>query len=160
MQKTKIKSEDFKQSAGDKANAAVATTGPKAFSEGLSKNPAAAADFQSLQNKVKMILARGVQLKTIDMENLLATLYILGQANSYPELEAFIELFSEHFSFLKEIGEKKMEAARESLEDKVKNVLSAIVKKDPFKATQIAKAALESGMTWEKLLAEFPEIKN
>ncbi|HRY91133.1 MAG TPA: hypothetical protein P5229_02205 [Candidatus Gracilibacteria bacterium] len=117
-------------------------------------------EFLELQNKVKMILARGYQLKTINPENLLASLYILGQAKNRFELENFIELFSAAFPFLKEIREEKVAEARENLEEKVKLVLSSLVKKDPLLATKIAKAALEPGMTWEKLCRAFPEIKN
>lgn len=118
-----------------------------------------APDFMELQNKVKKILARGYQLKTIDTEHLLASLYILGQAKSKFELEMFIGIFSDAFPFLQEISEEKTEVAQEKMESAIKKILSKIVKKDPLKATEIAKAALEPGMTMEKLVQKFPELK-
>ena len=116
-------------------------------------------EFQVLQNRVKFILARAIQLKKMQEDQLLACLYILSQAKSQYELESFINIFEDAFPVLKEITEGQAETAREDLETKVKNALGKIVKKAPLKATEIAKAAIEPGMTWDKLTARYPELK-
>lgn len=118
-----------------------------------------APEHMTLQNKVKTILTRSFQLKKIDEPSLLACLYILSQAQSQYELEAFINLFSDSFPVLKEIGEQQVESAKESLESRVREALSRVVKTAPLKATEIAKASQEPGMTWEKLVARYPELK-
>jgi hypothetical protein len=117
------------------------------------------SEFQTLQNKVKFILARAIQLKKMQEDQLLACLYILSQAKSQYELEAFINIFEDAFPVLKEISEQKTETDKESLEAKIRAALGKIVKTAPLKATEIAKAAIEPGMTWEKLTARYPELK-
>ena len=115
--------------------------------------------YVELQNKVKNLLARALQTHTISIEELMAILTIFEKTETHAELEAFIEIFAEAFPILQQFEQEKRESSKSDLETKMKNVVSVMIKKDPLKATQIAKAALKPGMTWEALKEEFPEIE-
>lgn len=122
---------------------------------------AAAIEEQSyveLRNKVKHVMARALQAHVITIEEVAAMLFIFEKAETFTELEAFIEIFSEAFPILQKFGEEKQAQAKGALEEIVKKVVGKLVKKDPLKATQIAKAALKPGITWEELVKEFPEL--
>lgn len=116
--------------------------------------------FLSLQNRIKSILSRAFQLKNIGAEELLAILFVLKQANNENELACFTDIFSNSFPILQEIPEEKKEIELEDMEQKVRKALSKIVRTDPLKATEIAKATLKPGITWEELLNRFPELKD
>ena len=97
--------------------------------------------YVELQNKVKNLLARALQTHTISIEELMAILTIFEKTETHAELEAFIEIFAEAFPILQQFEQEKRESSKSDLETKMKNVVSVMIKKDPLKATQIAKAA-------------------
>lgn len=114
--------------------------------------------YVELRNKVKGIMARALQAHVITIEEVMAMLFIFEKAETFMQLEAFIEIFSDAFPVLQKFGEQKKEYAKNALEEIVKKVVGKLVQKDPLKATQIAKAALKPGVTWEDLVKEFPEL--
>ncbi len=115
--------------------------------------------YVELQNRVKNLLARALQSHVISIEELMAMLTIFKETETHAELEAFIEIFAEAFPILQQFEQQKRESSKTDLESKVKKVVGVMIKKDPLKATRIAKAALKPGMTWEALTEEFPEIE-
>ena len=112
-----------------------------------------------MQEEIKSTLAQAFKIKAIGMEDLLAILFILGQTDNSLELETFVDIFSDSFPVLKDYEVGKRSETKSGLEEKVRQIVSKMVSKDPLKATEIAKAALKPGMTWENLKKEFPEIE-
>lgn len=116
--------------------------------------------YPAMQSEVKAMLVKAFKIKAIGVEDLLAILFILGQTHNSTELESFVDIFSDSFPVLKDYSVSKKSAAKGDLEEKVRKIVSKMVADDPLKATEIAKAALKSGVTWEDLVEQFPEIKN
>ena len=115
--------------------------------------------YLETQDKVKAMLIKALKIKAITTEELMAVLYILGQTDTALELETFIDIFSGSFPVLSQYSDEKRSFAKDELVAKVKDIVSKLVHEDPLKATEIAKAALEPGATWEKLKEQFPEIE-
>ena len=107
--------------------------------------------YLAIQDKVKNMLITALKIKAISSEELMAVLFILGQTSTTLELETFLDIFKDSFPVLGQYSEEKREVAKVDLEERVKVAVSKLVHKDPLKATEIAKAALKSGVTWEEL---------
>jgi hypothetical protein len=114
--------------------------------------------YEELQENVKGQLIQDLNLHKISVEELMAILYILGQTSTVYELEAFVDIFSDTFPTLKSISLDREETAKTDTEAKVKKVVSKLVQKDPMRATQLAKEALQSGASWDELLKKYPEL--
>lgn len=114
--------------------------------------------YVELQNKVKHLLANALKRKAITIEELAAILFIFQRTETTMELEAFIEIFDEAFPILKQFEREKRQEVRTSLEEKVKPYVSQLIKKDPLRATMLAKDALNPLMTFEELKKKYPEI--
>jgi len=115
--------------------------------------------YLAMQEEIKSALVNAFKIKAIGVEDLLAILFILGQTDNAPELEAFVDIFSDSFPVLKDYEVGKRSEAKTGLEERVRKIVSKMVAQDPLKATEIAKAALQQGMTWDELMKEFPEIE-
>jgi hypothetical protein len=114
--------------------------------------------YQDLQLKIKLQLARGLELKKIKIEELMAILFILGQTNTTDELEMFVEIFSDSFPILKTIHLQTHEHTKRNIEVSVKKTISKILLVDPIRATQLAKEALQKNVNWDDLVKKYPEL--
>ena len=115
--------------------------------------------YLDLQKRVKESLIQDLYLQKITPEQLLAILYVLGQASDADTLESFIEIFSDVFPNLKILLLNKEESEKSDLETRVKDLVSKLILKDPIKATELAKDALQHSMPWEEIEKKYPEIK-
>ncbi len=116
--------------------------------------------YLAMQNQIKSTLVQAFKIKAIEVDDLLAILFILGQTENSFQLETFIEIFSDSFPVLKDYAVSKKSDAKSDLDERVRKIVSKIVATEPLKATEIAKAALKAGTTWEELKKQFPEIEN
>jgi hypothetical protein len=115
--------------------------------------------YVELQNKVKFLLADALKRRLISIEELQAILIIFSRTETTYELEAFLEIFADSFPVLKQFEHEKRKTAKGKIEDRAREVVQKMIKKDPMKAAEIAKAALKPGVTWEELTARFPELE-
>lgn len=115
--------------------------------------------YLELQSRIKLLLARALEVRKITIEELLAILFILGQTTTTFELEAFVEIFADVFPVLKTVQLEKSEKEKINVQDRVKTVISKMVLSDPLRAAQLAKDALQKDISWEKLTAKYPELK-
>ncbi len=115
--------------------------------------------YLAMQAEIKSMLVQAFKIKAIGVEDLLAILFILGQTNNSLELETFVDIFSDSFPVLKDYEVSHRGEKKSDLEERVRKIVSKMVAEDPLKATEIAKAALKPGMTWDELIKEFPEIE-
>lgn len=115
--------------------------------------------YTAMQEEIKSTLVNAFKIKAIGVEDLLAILFILGQTDNSLELEAFVDIFSDSFPVLKDYEVGKRSETKTNMEERVRQIVSKMVALDPLKATEIAKAALKQGMTWDELTKEFPEIE-
>lgn len=116
--------------------------------------------FTDLTARLKTLVNEEFQKQKLDMASLMAILFALGQAKNKEELVYTANAFADRFpvidAFLKEIGSQE----KKSLESDISTIIKKIVATDPAKAVQIAKDAMQPGMTLEKLTEKYPEIKN
>ena len=115
--------------------------------------------YLEMQEEIKVLLIKALKIKAITGEELMAVLFILGQASTAFELETIIEIFSDVFPVLSEFASDRKEVAKGDLEERVKVAVSKLMETDPIKATEIAKAALEPDITWEEIKKTYPEIE-
>ncbi|MBI5152787.1 hypothetical protein HZA39_04585 [Candidatus Peregrinibacteria bacterium] len=117
------------------------------------------ASFQNLVDRLKHHINEEFTRRKMDLAHLTALLYIFGYAKNEDELAVLAKPFSDRFpaieSFLNEIkiNEKKL------LEKEIEKIIKKIVVENPAKASEIAKAGMEEGMTLNKLIEKYPEIK-
>ena len=115
--------------------------------------------YQKLERKVQEMIAKGIRLKTITIEEAIAVLFLFSQTTNIFDLETFIEMFADSFPFLRQLAEEKASETKNNLESKVREHLEKIVKTDPLTASLITQKALQPGMTWDELVLEFPELE-
>jgi hypothetical protein len=115
--------------------------------------------FESLQARVKDRLGEALKRKIIAVDELMAILYLLGQSKTVDELTMFLEIFSADFPVLARIHEGQREHAKGGMESRIKKAVSRILAIDPMLATEITKAAMKPGMTWDELKSEYPELE-
>lgn len=115
--------------------------------------------FQKVVDRLKHHINEEFMRRKLDLAHLMALLYIFNYAKNEDELVVLAKLFSDRFpaveSFLNEIKVSK----KKSLEKEIENILKKIVVENPAKASEIAKAGMEKGMTLSKLIQKYPEIK-
>jgi hypothetical protein len=123
--------------------------------------PAVAAEpaFKELEGKIKNELLRGLKMKTVAPEEIMAILFIFSQAETHEELKLFCAIFENTFTVLHHVIEGEQVIVRENIEERVKAAVSRLVHTNPLLATKIAKAAVRPGITWEELVSEFPELQ-
>jgi hypothetical protein len=115
--------------------------------------------YLELREKIKALMARSLKMSTEKPENVIAMLFLLGQAEDFDELSMFIEMFAPSFPELQVIGEQQKETTRESIEKRVTAAVGRIVNENPVLAVKIAKEAQRPGITWEELVSQFPELQ-
>ncbi len=116
--------------------------------------------YLAMQNQVKSTLVQAFKIKAIEVDDLLAILFILGQTENSFQLETFIDIFSDSFPVLKDYAVTKKSEVKSDLDERVRKIVSKMVAAEPLKATEIAKAALKPGATWDDLKQQFPEIES
>lgn len=110
--------------------------------------------YVQLREKIKALMSRSLKMSTERPENVIAMLFLLGQAEDYEELSMLIEMFTPSFPELSVIGEEQ----KESVENRVTAGVSRIINKNPVLAVKISKEAQKPGVTWEELVEKFPEL--
>lgn len=115
--------------------------------------------YKKLERKIQEMIAKGIRLKTIAIDEAIAVLFLFSQTTNIFDLETFVEMFSDSFPFLRQLAEEKASDTKHDLETKVRTHLEKVVKTDPIKASYITQKALQPGMTWDELVKEFPELE-
>lgn len=119
---------------------------------------ATAPTYGELQQKIKLHLARAMELNQLDSEDLLTILFIFGQTSNLLELELFLDIFSDAFPVLKTVEIEKRTRIKVNIEEKVQKVVSKLVFTNPKRAAEIAKAALSKDASWDELVKKYPEL--
>ena len=114
--------------------------------------------YKDFELKIKLQLARGLEMRKLTMEDLMAILFILGQTQTIEELEMFVEIFADSFPISKSIHLQKHEHTKRNIEEAVKKAISKILMVNPLRATQLAKEALNKGANWDELVKKYPEL--
>lgn len=109
------------------------------------------SSYQEYQNKIKQHLAQWYEQQKLKLEELLAILYILGQAEDEKTLQFFVRGFSPSFPVLADLIMDEQQVEKESYDDQVQQLMSELIKKDPLQAVALAKEAMQGGMTIEEL---------
>ncbi|MFA6992472.1 MAG: hypothetical protein WC269_04320 [Candidatus Gracilibacteria bacterium] len=123
------------------------------------KTAAVSKEYVALQDEVKHQLADFYEIGKIKLEDLMAVLYIFSFTESASELSAFISIFSDSFPVLKEIQIKHRAEDKVAMESSVLDVVKKVLPKDPALAAKLSKEAAKGGMTMDKLLEVYPEVK-
>ncbi len=116
--------------------------------------------LQKRQLVIRGVLAEGLRRKRIDPNQLFVIFSLLEDAVDVQELSARLKMFEDIFPILKEVNGQFGVAARNDVEEKVAKAVAKIAKTDPLKAAEISKQALKKDLDWDKLVAQFPELKN
>ncbi len=116
--------------------------------------------FSQLQLSVKKALNDDLQKGKIDVFEMMAAMYICGQARDEEQLREAIDMFSEDFGALGYVLSQEQGHERETFETDVQDVLSRMLKDNPTKATEVAKYIEGKDVTISDLIEEFPEVKN
>ncbi|MFA6550787.1 MAG: hypothetical protein WCT36_05570 [Candidatus Gracilibacteria bacterium] len=113
-----------------------------------------------LVTRLKNLVNDEFQKQNLDMASLMAILFAMGQAQTASELIYTAKAFADRFpvinGFLYEITAQE----KHVMEENVQTIIQKMVAKDPMKAAQIAKDAMQPGATFDALAAKYPEIKN
>ncbi|KKQ71482.1 MAG: hypothetical protein UT33_C0009G0073 [Candidatus Peregrinibacteria bacterium GW2011_GWC2_39_14] len=113
-----------------------------------------------LVTRLKNLVNEEFQKQKLDMASLMAILFALGQAQTTGELIGTAKAFADRFpvidGFLSEVSAQE----KQSMEKDVQAIIQKMVARDPMKAAQIAKDAMQPGATFDALAAKYPEIKN
>lgn len=118
------------------------------------------AEYVALQDEVKQQLADFYEIGKIKLEELMAVLYIFGFTETVEELRAFLIIFADSFPVLKEVQIKQKIADKIVMESSIVDVVKKVLPKNPALAAKLSKEASKSGMTMEKILKIYPEVKN
>lgn len=115
-------------------------------------------EYSDLQNTIKLALARELEHKHISVEQVMAILFLFGQTTTVEQIEAFLDIFQETFPVLQHVVTQRSEENKVGVEDRVKKAATKMITKDPMRAAQLAKDALERHMTWDALVQKYPEL--
>ena len=118
------------------------------------------AEYTVLQDEVKQQLADFYEMGKIKLEELMAVLYIFSFTETVTELQAFLVIFADSFPVLKEVQIKNRADAKVVMETSIVDVVKKVLPKNPALAAKISKEASKSGMTMEKILEIYPEVRN
>jgi inorganic pyrophosphatase/exopolyphosphatase len=118
------------------------------------------AEYTALQDEVKQQLADFYEMGKIKLEELMAVLYIFSFTETAQELQAFLVIFADSFPVLKEVQIKQKAADKITMEHSVVDVVKKVLPKNPALAAKLSKEASKSGMTMEKILEIYPEVKD
>lgn len=114
--------------------------------------------YVELQNALKVFLANELERKRITVPEIMAILLIFGQTSTAEEIDGFVEIFKDTFPVLGDFGSQRSEGQKLEVKDKVKETVIKMIVSDPMRAGQLAKDALNSGISWEELVAKYPEL--
>ncbi len=114
--------------------------------------------YITLQNSLKLFLANELERKRITVHEIMAILLIFGQTSTVEEIDGFVEIFKDTFPTLGDFASNRSEGQKLEVKDKVKEVVIKILANDPMRAAQLAKDALRSDLSWEDLVAQYPEL--
>lgn len=115
-------------------------------------------NYIELQNDLKLFLAKELESKRISVEQVMAILLIFGQTSTVEDIDGFVEIFRETFPVLGDFGSTRSEGQKLEVKDQVKETIIKILATDPMRAAELAKDALRSDLSWENLVAQYPEL--
>lgn len=114
--------------------------------------------YVELQNNLKQFLAKELETRHITVEQIMAILLIFGQTSTVDEIDVFLEIFGETFPVLRDFDLQRREGKKVAVKDQVKDTVIAMIATDPMRAAQLAKDATNNDISWEELLAKYPEL--
>lgn len=114
--------------------------------------------YVELQNNLKQFLARELEARHITVEQIMAVLLIFGQTSTVDEIDVFLEIFGETFPVLRDFDLQRREGKKVAVKDQVKDTVITMIATDPMRAAQLAKDATNNDISWEELLAKYPEL--
>ena len=116
--------------------------------------------FLELQANIKKALNQDVQAKKLQFMDLMAIMWILGQAKDEAELRAVIEIYKSDYSALNDVLEKEKSMQTEAKEQDLQLIISAFLQDDPIKATELLKfMSKNKNAEIVEISEQFPEIK-
>lgn len=116
--------------------------------------------FLELQANIKKALNQDVQAKKLQFMDLMAIMWILGQAKDEAELRAVIEIYKSDYSALNDVLEKEKSMQTEAKEQDLQLIISAFLQDDPIKATELLKfMSKNKNAEIAEISEQFPEIK-
>ncbi len=114
--------------------------------------------YVELQNNLKQFLAKELEARHITVEQIMAILLIFGQTSTVDEIDIFLEIFGETFPVLRDFDLQRREGKKIAVKDQVKDTVITMIATDPMRAAQLAKDATNNDISWEELLAKYPEL--
>ena len=111
--------------------------------------------FAAFQGQIKAELAKAYEAKRLKLEELLAILYILGQAPDENTLRFFVWGFADSFPVLQQFTRTQEAGTKRDFELEVQKLVSRLIKTDPAQAVQLAKEAMREGATLEELKKKY-----
>ncbi len=111
-----------------------------------------------LQSKVKNFLADYYEMDRIKLEELMAILKIMGNAQSYEELKSYLVAFSNSFPVLKDVLENEERDVRSDIEFSVSDIVGKILPIDPNLASTVARFAADRHVSFEEIVQAYPEV--
>ncbi len=105
-----------------------------------------------LETKIKKILTGEFQRNQMQLKELMALLYILGQANSQEELISLVHIFSSTIPSLHDVEEMQRSDNKKQLESEAEELIRSIIMTNPIEAADMATMAMKG--------ASVAEIKN
>ncbi len=113
-----------------------------------------------LEEMAKKWLYIDYEARRLTNTELMGFVEILAALETEDELNLIMGLLAEDHPTLMDQFAKKAFVAKSGFEDEMKELVKTVIKQDPLLAAKVAKAATESDMTLEKLVAQFPELAN
>lgn len=114
--------------------------------------------YLELQSKIKNHLADYYEMDRIKLEELLAILNILGNAQNYDELKSYLSVFSNSFPVLKDVFEIETNSEMESAKFSVSTLVQEILPINPKLASELAAFASNKNVSFEEVVKAFPEV--
>lgn len=105
------------------------------------------------------MLADACEQGKLEVEQVMAILYLLSPAETDMEIRVFLRMFSTSFPILGLIADREGIEERTSGENDMAQALVKVLRKNPSLATKAAKISAKKGMTLAGLIERFPEMK-
>lgn len=117
-------------------------------------------DFSVLEQEIKVHLIKQLNVGKMTVKQVAEVCFLLGHAKTAQGLQFLIDNLQNDFDVLGEIKEEQDSKEDQKTDQIVQKYISHLIKIDPLQASQVGLMAAQEGITLEKLIEKYPDLKN